>query len=436
MFNKAVAYMSICVLAVFMSACSQDSGGKEAKPAPKEEKPDRLSSSEPLTLKVWTGDNEQIFKETTADPIKKKFPNVTLERIASQELSLEKLIAAGNPPDIIRQTKNFMIFNVLPVKMEMDLTPLIKKYNVDLERYDPGLIQSMRGFGPQGQLYGLPTSKVGHSLLYNKQLFDKFAVPVPKDDMTWDEAIKLAARMTRLENGVQYRGMDLQFYNMIASQLNVAVIDKNGKANMSAWSRPAEMFKQLYSIPGNNVPIPGTIAKVMEPFFKETLAMVVINPSTMITATKQYPQLAWDIVTVPTYPEAPGVDPYANYTYLGITPTSKYPDEAFKLITFLNSDEVQTQLNRAGFPTVLKSADIQKQFGANSPELKDKNLQAIFKHKQSDPHVSPYFDSSVDSLVRAKFNEIVEGKKDNNTILRELDEAIDKKVAEMKAAAK
>ncbi|CAG7646985.1 hypothetical protein PAESOLCIP111_05287 [Paenibacillus solanacearum] len=428
--------MSICVLAAFMAACTQNGGGQEAKPAPQAEKPDRLSTSEPLTLKVWTGDNEQMFKETLVDPIKKKFPNVTLERIASQELSLDKLIAAGNPPDMIKQTKNFMIFNVMPVKMEMDLTPLIKKYNYDLERYDPGLIQSMRSFGAQGQLYGLPTTKVGHSLLYNKQLFDKFAVPAPKDEMTWDEAIKLAARMTRLENGVQYRGMDLQFYNMIASQLNLSVIDKNGKANMSAWSRPAEMFRQLYSIPGNNVPIPGTIAKVMEPFYKETLAMVVINPSTMMTATKQYPQLAWDLVTVPTYPEAPGVDPYTNYTYFGITPTSKYPDEAFKIITYLNSDEMQTELNRAGYPTVLKNPDIQKQFAANSPELKGKNLQAIFKHKQSDPYVSPYFDNSVDSLVRTKFNEIIAGKKDNNTLLRELDEAIDKKVAELKAAAK
>jgi multiple sugar transport system substrate-binding protein len=433
MLKKTVACISIGVLVIF-PACSPNNAGNETKPLPTESKTDRLSGSEPLTLKVWTGDNEEVFKETTADPIRKKYPNVTLVRVPLQDNPLDKLIAAGNPPDMIRATKNFMIFQVLPTKMELDLTPLIKKHNYDVERYDPELIKSIKGFGEQGQLYGLPTSKVGHSLLYNKQLFDKFAVLAPKDDMTWEEAIKLAGRMTRLENGVQYRGMDMQFYNMIASQLNLAVIDRSGKSNMSAWSRPAELFRQLYSIPGNNVPIAGTIAKVMEPFYKGTLAMVVINPSTMFAATKQYPALEWDMVTVPVYPEAPGVDPYTNYTFFGITSTSKYPDEAFKIIAHLNSDEVQAEMNRKGNPTVLKSTDIQKQYAADLPELKGKNVQAIFKHKQSDPYVSPYFDNSVDTLVRQKFNEIVDGKKDNNTILRELDEAVNKKVAELKAS--
>lgn len=296
------------------------------------------------------------------------------------------------------------------------------------------MIKSMKGFGEKGELYGLPHMKVVHSMLYNKNLFDRFAVPPPKDDMTWDEAIQLAARMTRMDGGVQYRGLDMQFYNMIASQLNLEVIDRSGKANMSAWTRPADLFRRLYSIPGNNVPIAGSIAKVMEPFYKETLAMVIINPSAMFTATKQYPQLSWDLVTVPTYPELPTTDPYMNYTFLSVTSTSKYKDEAFRVIAELNSDEVQTKFNRIGNGTVLANPEIQKQFGADLPELQGKNLQAGFRHKQSDPYVNPYFDNAVDSLVRQKFNEIITGTKDNNTILRELDEAIDKKVAETKAA--
>lgn len=430
MLKKTNMIVLLCVTAVLSAACQAGNGDK----VPVVKETDRLSGTEPLTLKVWTGDSEEVFHETMAEPIRKKYPNVTLERIALNGNTLEQLIASGNTPDIMKTTKNFMIFQVLPQKMNFDLTPLIKKYGHDLGRYDPDTIKSMKNFGENGELYGLPNVKVVHSLLYNKQLFDKFGVPAPKDDMTWDEAIQLASRMTRMDGGVQYRGMDMQFYNMIASQLNLEVIDRTGKANMSAWSRPAELFKRLYSIPGNNVPIAGSIAKVMEPFYKETLAMVVINPAAMFSVAKQYPQLSWDMVTVPAYPELPNTDPYMNYTFLAVTSTSKYKEEAFRIITELNSDEWQTKFNRIGNGTVLANPDIQKQFGADLPELKGKNLQAGFKHKQSDPYVSPYFDNAVDSLVRQKFNEIITGAKDNNTILRELDEAIDKQVAAKKAS--
>jgi multiple sugar transport system substrate-binding protein len=125
-----------------------------------------------------------------------------------------------------------------------------------------------------------------------------------------------------------------------------------------------------------------------------------------------------------------------NYTFSTVAVTTKFPDEAFKIITHLNSDEVQMEYSRKGNSSVLKNPDIQKQFAANMPDLAGKNIAALYKHKQADPYVSPYFDNSIDSLVRAKFNEIVEGKKDNNTLLRELDEAIDKKIAETKAASK
>lgn len=434
MLKKFGTLLSVCTVIAVLGACTNSGKSTEEVVPVKESKSDRLSRGEPLTLTVWTGDNEQIFKETMVDPIKKKYPNVTLERIPLQQNSLEKLILAGNAPDLIQASKNFMVLQVLPSKLELDLTPLVRQHNHDLERYDPGLIESIRGFDEQGKLYGLPMTRVVHANLYNKQLFDQFAVPYPKDDMTWEEAIQLARRMTRLDNGVQYRGMDLQFYNMIGSQLNLSVIDRNGKSNMTAWSRPFEMWRQIFSIPGNNVKAGGTIAKVMAPFYQGTLAMVVISPSTMYTAAKEYPNLNWDIATVPVYPEAPGIDPYMNYTFLSVTSAAKYPDEAFQVIAHLNSEEVQAEGMRKGRPTVLKSQELQKLFAADLPDLKGKNTQAVFKHRQADPYVSPYFVSAVESLVKKKFDEIVEGKKDNNTLMRELDEEINKKVEELKAS--
>jgi multiple sugar transport system substrate-binding protein len=142
--------------------------------------------------------------------------------------------------------------------------------------------------------------------------------------------------------------------------------------------------------------------------------------------------LQWDLSTTPTFPEAPNIDPYMNYTFLGVSPTSKHQDEAFKVIAYLGSDEVQLQNARKAYPPVLASADIQKQFAADLPELKGKNLAALFKHKQSDPYVNSNFDSSIDNLVKTGMNNLIKGSTDINTSLRNMDEEIDKKVAELK----
>ncbi|CAG7613738.1 ABC transporter substrate-binding protein [Paenibacillus allorhizosphaerae] len=434
--SSVVSFVFVSLTAVIVGCSGGDTGKQQTAPSPEPEKAmvsiDQLENKSPITLKIWTGANEILWKNTIEDPIKKKFPNITLERVPLQQNTLEKLIAAGNPPDIIHGSKNHMILQVMPTKMQFDHTELIKKYNYDLGRLAPELLQSIKAFGDKGQMYGFPNTRVLYGLLYNKQLFDRFAVPYPKDGMTWDEAIQLAKRMTRNENGVQYLGMELPFYSIIPSQLNLEVIDRNDKASLSKWSRGAAVSKQIYDIPGNQGPLFGNLAQSYDPFYKQTLAMLPSSLDTMFGAAKNYPDLQWDLVTMPTLPEAPNTDPYMNYSFFAVTPMTPHKEEAFKVIAHLLSDEVQTQMVRKGYPTVLKNTDIQKQFAAEVPELQGKNLQAPFKNKQSDPFVSKYFDSSVDLLAKNAFIKIMKGQGDINTNLREVDEAIDKKVAELK----
>jgi multiple sugar transport system substrate-binding protein len=424
-------------LFLLLGACGQDPVSDNLQDATKEAAPkDQINqlSDTPLTLKVWSGDNAAEQKAMIEVPIKAKFPNITLEIIPSQGNPLDKLLSEDNKPDIIRVSRNNMVSQVLPPKMEFDMTPLVKKYNYDLGRYSPELIQSIKGLGKDGQTLGMPYSKVTYGLLYNKQLFDKFAVPYPKDDMTWDQAIELAKRMTRLEDGTQYLGLSVQWYNILGSQLSLPQIDRKTQANMSSWTRPAAIFKQIYDIPGNRGANTSSLAKAMDPFYKGTLAMLAINPSSMISTTKQYPDLQWDMVTVPTFPEAPKAAPFLNYRLAAVAPTSDHKEEAFKVIAYLNSDEVQTKLIRDGYVTSLKSPEIQKQFAANMPELKDKNLQAIFKNVQADPFQSPYLESSIEKIILGGFDDIREGKGgDINTILRQMDEEINKQVAGLKS---
>lgn len=433
-----VSMAAAMAMALMLAACGKESGegGTEAGDGGKVSPADsieQLSTKEPLTLRVWTGLRDDSFQETFAEPIKKKYPNVTLEKIQQQNNKLSDLIAANAPPDIISVSKNLLVFEVMPTSMQYDMSALVKQYDYKLNRFRPEIVDSIRSFGEQGQLYGLPQSNVLYGLLYNKQLFDKFGVSYPLDGMTWEDAIQLATRLSRTDAGVQYRGLDIQFYNIIASQMNVPVVDKSGKARLSDWAEPARVFKRIYDVPGNNREIQWGIGPVYEPFFKETLAMLATNIELVLNAWKEYPNLQWDMVTVPTLKEAPGTGPYLNYTITSITPTSKHKEDAFKVIAHLLSDEVQESLARKGYTTPLASEQIQRQFMAEVPSNRDKNFAAAFQYKQTDPYVSMYQTSAVDVLVRNAFDKIRKDQGDINSVLREADEAIDKKVAELKS---
>jgi multiple sugar transport system substrate-binding protein len=74
----------------------------------------------------------------------------------------------------------------------------------------PTTIDIQKGFA-DGGTYGMPVSTTSGALFHNKDLFDKFGVPYPKDGMTWDVLYELAKKMTRNEGGVQYKGFTFSF---------------------------------------------------------------------------------------------------------------------------------------------------------------------------------------------------------------------------------
>lgn len=67
----------------------------------------------------------------------------------------------------------------------------------------------LKDYFEKDKIYGLPIAMINASIYYSKDIFDKFALPYPKNGMTIDETYELAKRMTRLDNGVQYRGFEI-----------------------------------------------------------------------------------------------------------------------------------------------------------------------------------------------------------------------------------
>jgi multiple sugar transport system substrate-binding protein len=107
------------------------------------------------------------------------------------------------------------------------------------------------------KLTGLPYQINSLVMFYNKDIFDKFGVPHPKENMTWAETADLARRVTRQDGGIQYVGLASQqdWHNVMRSnQFSLEPIDPvTHKATFDGWKVIFEEMMPVFQIPGNEV---------------------------------------------------------------------------------------------------------------------------------------------------------------------------------------
>lgn len=416
--KKSLSFLSLLLVAILaLTACGSQSGGGT--------EPTTKQQQDPVTVKMrLLAAYEDVF-HTFIDPvIKEKYPYITLE-YASSKQSLPEVVAAGDVPDIVMQ--NGSLNGVLDVNLQYDMNELIKKNKFDLKKLDPDLLKSAQAYGSKGELYALPTDRSVQVLLYNKDIFDKFNVPYPKDAMLWNDAIALAKRLTRSEGGVDYHGLLLGDYAMLKSQLQIPFYGKDGKAQLTTpeWQKTTQTWKALYDIPGNY-----TKTGVRDAFSKDRNAAMIITTSSWLLRNP-IPDLNWDYVVMPTFENRLIKDKLG--AMMTITATSKNKDAAFNVISLYFSDDIQTKISRtASLVSGSNVPEIVKQYGADAPGAAGKNLKVDFTGNASIKVVEQY-DNVANPIVKAAFDDIATGKQDINTALRQAEEKVNQKLAEEKA---
>jgi multiple sugar transport system substrate-binding protein len=127
----------------------------------------------------------QLMGETLRE-VEKENPGmkIQLETIpySDYQQKISTQIAAGIPPDILYVEVNNFVDLYLRNALE-DLTPYVKKDNLDLSGYYPTVLAR---FSPGSGLYALPQDTAPTGLVYyNKAVFKDAGVPFPSDDWSW-----------------------------------------------------------------------------------------------------------------------------------------------------------------------------------------------------------------------------------------------------------
>ncbi|WP_172195930.1 ABC transporter substrate-binding protein [Saccharibacillus qingshengii] len=145
------------------------------------------------TIKVVYG-SEASFQKEYGEAFSKKFPNTEFEVISPGAYGVTNYdqLIAKNSPDLIMLTPSDYQKLAKANKLT-DLEPLMEQSDYDTASVYPGLIDELKKQGG-GELYGLSKSVQAKALLYNADLFKKYNVELPKDGMTWEDILKLAAK--------------------------------------------------------------------------------------------------------------------------------------------------------------------------------------------------------------------------------------------------
>ncbi len=429
-YKKSVCITMIILLISVILGCSKEEPTTPITSAEPTKPP--IVNTDPVNLKImWfnTLVSKEAIEQFISKPVKQKYPHINIEYVeVAAGAALPDLIASGqNIPDIVI-TDYSNLSSAIDLGYPMDLQESVKMEKIDLSKMEASPLDGVKALGTKGELYGLPLYLDKYMMFYNKDIFDRFAIPYPTGDMSYADLVNLVKRLTRSEGGVQYVGYRWADLYTFGFQFGLPVINaKTGKADLQSegWKNALSLMKQMVDMGVDN--------KIThETFLKEK--RLAIYPQWMGAAyglfEKEAGGLNWDVAAMPYSKDSPKTSGPTKPIYLLASSVSKNKEQAIAAISYVTtSPEVQMLLSQHGRISVLKDEAIQKQFGTKLAVLAGKNATAVFKYPFGKlPNTTAYESLAWDGLDTAPAS-IMKGI-DVNTALRTAEEEANKKVDE------
>ncbi|MEF3306952.1 hypothetical protein [Paenibacillus sp. GYB003] len=423
--------------AVIVSACGKSDGGNEGEGATgKDNKPgasvDYTKGEYEVVIQDLAGGSDEPFEKSFGQYIRKKFPNFKITFIQSKEgTRLQDLTVSGQNVDIVYASLETISGPLLGAGQQFDMTGLIKEHGVDLSKFEQTTIDAVRTMG-EGKIYYLPVTTMVQVLFFNKTIFDKLGVPYPKDGMTWDDVHALNQKLTRNESGINYMGYSASPNHILRmNQMSVPIYDPQTNKPMltdERWKTAIETYF-LNEATGNYKT--WATAKKKLPYYTEMtasqeLAMMVFNSQFPFDGPQYVKDIDWDLVSLPTLKDKPRLGSQASPRMFAITGTAKNKGPAMEVIKQLTSLDVQTEISKQGFMTVLNDDNVKKLIGSES-QFKDKNWKAVYYNQIAPKSYQSIYDGDIlQKHLSPVVLKVVTGQTDLNSALREAQDQAEK----------
>jgi len=353
------------------------------------EHPDDQLMAEQLEI-WWDGGVDAPHQLFAAEALEKHFTKARFEFqifypphfpslfVSNHSLSnLLEMMRSGSSPDLIVFDIRFM-----PLMIEAGyLDPIPDTYGLEID-YD--IITNFRSFAPDLAFYALPFGRIAEGLFYNKAIFDERQVPYPKDGMTWDEVLDLAAILKRDSKNQ----IGVTTFDSMASQLSLRLYDpeterfnfdspewKEFTRILLAMNDLEEHYGEHYRSYLMSSFTVGNTAMIVGPLYGN----IGIRPG-LLNNESQLRQFHtdWDIVSFPVFDDGQGLRPAGQMLGIGVPARSKNKDDAYKIMRYLLSHEMQLDNSRKGLVSLRSDAEtFNDEFGSSSM-LAGKSVTSLF----------------------------------------------------------
>jgi ABC-type glycerol-3-phosphate transport system substrate-binding protein len=319
------------------------------------------SGTQPVTLTwfMWTGSTQEVQAwQYDASLVTKKYPWIHIKfettTFTNYWTKLESEAASGNMPDIIslqsQHTPGFAS-NFRP------LTSYIKQNNFDTGAFDPTI---MKGLTYQGDLRALPYDFGPLVIFYNKSMFQKYHVPLPTNNWTYQQFLQAAQAMT---HGNDYGYIDnpsIDAFLPFALSSGAHYLTSNGQLDLAnnpqlaaALQEYAKPVYQYHVSPALSVPQSANTGAMWQ---AGNIGMIVDGPWDLIN-DKANAKFDFGIAPIPTMSQG-SVSVVAGSGF-GISTTTQHPDDCWKAISVLTGPEAEQYLASSGRAFAARTAQQQ-----------------------------------------------------------------------------
>ena len=350
-FARVSAPVILAMMMLWLVAC-----GSNATPL-------ASSSTTPTTIRFAVNEAPEelgSFKSVIAE-FEKANPNikVKLENVPDDAEFLKKLaadIAAKTPPDVFMV--NYRLIG--PYAVKGALQPLDGYMNTS-QVFKPADFYpaSLNAYKLKGQQQCLPLNFSQLGVYYNKTLFEKAGVPLPKNDWTWNDFLAAAKALTQDTNGDGKTDQYGAGISTLAIRLmpfiwarGGDIVDNPERPTTLTLDKGAalEAFQWFVNLQTQEHVVPNKEAEATQSsqarFQDGTLGMFfqsrVITPELRETIKDKF---EWDIVPLPQDKQRATILHSDGFC---MTNASKHKDAAWKLIEFFNSTASQSTLAQSG----------------------------------------------------------------------------------------
>jgi multiple sugar transport system substrate-binding protein len=351
-------------------------------------------------------DAEAAQWKELADDVTKKYPNIKVNFESTDwngywtKLPVE--IASGNAPDLMymhaMRTKDYLEDGFLPLNARISADS-----ELNISDFYTGILEAYR---INGETYGLPYDFGPYVIFYNRDLFDKYSVPYPDNDMTWDSFLDRCKKLSRDGN---YGFATLPNIDNILPQLlceGVEIINASGGLLFNNPEVAVALQKVTDLINVEKVaPVvtdTGNTVWHLEAFQAGNIGMVVDGPWTA-TRIKDYCDFKAGVCMM--YKSKIRMTSI-NGSGFGISKTTKYPDEAYKALASISSTLAQKKLAEWGRALPSRASQRDAYYSSNSDIL---GLQKAVEDS-CDPTVGiPYYSTRKFQEVYSVINQNLQG---------------------------